>query len=282
MSDLSVDANLTNKAANRDDDCNCFVLKTHESRRKMMIWTEILTTIRHFQISRQGDRPQDIKDILGVVVTKLLAFFDAEYVGIHNVHQIPVKQLEGQEDLAVDDRQKVIWETEVWVDISSASSQPMSELGLEDILLAPCAWRQEKPQNIFEICTDADPIDLSAIFTDKPYCVVPMLGTDGEVWGCLIVHLRTSSTRETRLDDRSHLSEDRDCQDLAIAWHPEHLGFLQQLALQLEILLQYEIQQSQLQRINEEMDSSYATLFHWTEQYRSLVEQVPNASYVLP
>ena len=43
-----------------------------------------------------------------------------------------------------------------------------------------------------------------------------------------------------------------------------------------------EFEQDRLQKLNQEMDNSYSILFQWTEQYRSLIEQVPSASYVLP
>ncbi|MDX2256748.1 MAG: ATP-binding protein [Pseudanabaenaceae cyanobacterium bins.39] len=55
-----------------------------------------------------------------------------------------------------------------------------------------------------------------------------------------------------------------------------------QIAMQVEMKLQFDYSQHQLQQQVQEAEQAYNTLYHWTEQYRHLIEQVPSVSYVSP
>lgn len=252
-----------------------------------MIWTEIFKTIRHFQILRQQGKSQDVRTVLGIFTAKLLDLFDAEYVAIHQVQQIPMDLGEGGADVmsGCSDRPKIIWESEVWAEASSTSDPRFADMTIEDLLFALYPCLGSEPKNIFEIYADLPKSELascqvapSVIFTDKPYCVIPILDIEGEAWGCLSICLSSGANRSTESEN----CELGDPQVLSIVWKQDQLVMLQEIVMQLEILLHYEIQHSQLQNLREEMDNSYSTLFHWTEQYRSLIEQVPSVSYVLP
>ena len=65
-------------------------------------------------------------------------------------------------------------------------------------------------------------------------------------------------------------------------WQQDDLMLLQNVAIQSEIAIARYNREQQLQIRVKEIEQAYNTLYHWTEQYRYLVEQVPSVSYLSP
>lgn len=65
-------------------------------------------------------------------------------------------------------------------------------------------------------------------------------------------------------------------------WDQDDLMLLQNVAMQSEIAIARYNYAQQLQTQAQDAEQSYNTLYHWTEQYRYLVEQIPSVSYLSP
>ena len=66
------------------------------------------------------------------------------------------------------------------------------------------------------------------------------------------------------------------------SWDQDDLLLWQNVAMQSEIAIARDNHDQQLQIQAQDAEQAYNNLYHWTEQYRYLVEQVPSVSYLSP
>ncbi|NUN64168.1 response regulator [Pseudanabaena biceps] len=107
----------------------------------------------------------------------------------------------------------------------------------------------------------ADFASLPQIFEDNPYFIVPIVLKAPEtcLWGFMILRQRSP-----------------------LGWEQEIVETLQLAAMQVAFALEQEQIKANLSRHSEDAENAYTNIFRWMEQYRSLVEQIPNVTYVLP
>jgi signal transduction histidine kinase len=148
-----------------------------------------------------------------------------------------------------------------------------SQIQIENILHDEYAWIQSTKGEIFDLYTAGVTrceINLTEIFAGKAYLLVPIVLTESDqehsLWGFLTVHHCSAVNSEP----------------FQVAWDHDDVVMLQQIAMQIEIILQQENRHiSLLNRIGD-MKLSHKVLSHWASQFRSVLEQIPSVSYVLP
>ena len=221
-------------------------------RSRMLICAEIVQSIR------QSD---DIEKIFEGITTKLLDLDQVGHVSIYKLDKFT------DQPYGVEICGKIV------ADAIAVNCEPYSLLQIENMLNQEYQWAQDITRQIIGLYTagiSRCEIDLAEIFADKAYLLVPIVLTERSpkkpLWGFLI--LRQCVVLDGEFFQR--------------AWDQDDVLMLQQIAMQIEITLQTANQNHSLVEQLQEADQAYTVLYRWTQQYRSLVEQVPTISYVSP
>jgi signal transduction histidine kinase/DNA-binding response OmpR family regulator len=220
----------------------------------MQLCSEILQSMR--QSNCQTD---DVTKILETVVIKLLKLLNAVHVSFYKLSPIThtVGRMSGQ----------------IVAEAIAPNCDTCSQIQIENILHDEYAWIQSTKGEIFDLYTAGVTrceINLTEIFAGKAYLLVPIVLTESDqehsLWGFLTVHHCSAVNSEP----------------FQVAWDHDDVVMLQQIAMQIEIILQQENRHiSLLNRIGD-MKLSHKVLSHWASQFRSVLEQIPSVSYVLP
>ena len=146
-----------------------------------------------------------------------------------------------------------------------------SQIHVENILREEYQWGEETSREIIGSYTAGltrCDLNLAEVFAGKTYLLVPIVLSVEKtpLWGFLTIHQCTALNEKT-----FHGS-----------WDQDDVLLLQQIAMQIEIALQKERHITSLREQVREAEQSYSTLHGWMEQYRCLVEEIPNVSYVSP
>jgi signal transduction histidine kinase/DNA-binding response OmpR family regulator len=223
-------------------------------RSRMQLCSEILQSMR--QSNCQTD---DVTKILETVVIKLLKLLNAVHVSFYKLSPIThtVGRMSGQ----------------IVAEAIAPNCDTCSQIQIENILHDEYAWIQSTKGEIFDLYTAGVTrceINLTEIFAGKAYLLVPIVLTESDqehsLWGFLTVHHCSAVNSEP----------------FQVAWDHDDVVMLQQIAMQIEIILQQENRHiSLLNRIGD-MKLSHKVLSHWASQFRSVLEQIPSVSYVLP
>ncbi|WP_434685163.1 PAS domain-containing protein [Pseudanabaena minima] len=225
-------------------------------RSRMLICSEILQSIR--QYDSQFD---NIEKTFQAITTKLLNLVQAVHVSIYKLNKF------------ADHRSGIGISGKIIAEAIAPQCQPCSQFQIENILREEYAWGQDTTGQILDLYTAGMTrceINLAEIFAGKAYLLVPIILSDQEpensLWGFLTVQQCTSLGGES----------------FQSSWDQDDVLMLQQIAMQIEIILQRENRSTRLLERVKEAEQSYATLYRWMEHYRYLVEQIPNVCYVSP
>ncbi len=229
-----------------------FNLQMEKSRQRMILYSDILQTIR------QSD---DLLSVFGIITNKLLRFLQAVHVSIYKMNR------SGNAIYGTGIKGGFIAEAK------ATSCESCSQIQIENILYSEHQWGEEVTGIIIDHYTAGITrceLNLAEVFAGKAYLLVPIVlpEMDGDcpLWGFLTVHQCTAS---------SHT-------DFQSTWDQDDVLLLHQIAMQIEIMLQKVEHDNTLLLQLEEADRAYASLYRWAQQYRSLVEQIPSVSYVSP
>jgi signal transduction histidine kinase/CheY-like chemotaxis protein len=219
-------------------------------RSRMQLCSEILQSMRH---------TEDVTKILETVVIKLLKLLNAVHVSVYELSPIThtVGRMSGQ----------------IVAEAIAPNCDTCSQIQIENILHDEYAWIQSTKGEIFDLYTAGVTrceVNLTEIFAGKAYLLVPIVLTKSDqehsLWGFLTVHHCSAVNSEP----------------FQVAWDHDDVVMLQQVVMQIEIILQQENRHiSLLNRIGD-MKLSHKVLSHWASQFRSVLEQIPSVSYVLP
>ncbi len=227
-------------------------LRMEKSRQGMLLYSDILQTIR---------QTEDLLSVFGAITNKLLRFLQAVHVSIYKLDRA------GNVSYGTGLAGGFIAEAK------ATYCEPCSQIQIENILYSEHHWGEEVTGTIIDHYTAGITrceLNLAEVFAGKAYLLVPIvlpeLDCDRPLWGFLTVHQCTASGNP----------------NFQNTWDQDDVLLLQQVAMQIEILLQRANRDNTLLAQIEEADQAYAVLHRWTQQYRSLVEQIPNVSYVSP
>ncbi|PZO35884.1 MAG: hypothetical protein DCF19_22885 [Pseudanabaena frigida] len=244
--------NLSNALAVGNINQSNLSLATEKSRVRMLICAEIVQNIR---------LSKNTAEIFAKITTNLLIFFRAVHVSIYKL------------DKSQDTKGLSIISGTTIAKAISPYCESCSQIQIEKILSEEYQWGENTSGTIIDLYTAElveCEVDLAEIFAGKSYLLVPILlaeiDRDRPLWGFLIVHQCSA------LKDESFQS----------SWDRDDVLMLQQIATQIEITLQREFHNNSMYQQLEEANRAYEILFRWTQQYRTLVEQVPCVSYVSP
>ena len=249
MSDLSSQLNtsdLADRYIQRNMNSEYLNLQIEKSRQRNLLYSEILQVIR---------RSENLTEIFAAITTKLLNSLHAVHVSIYKLDTSPDLQQRG-EGIIIAEAKANYCET-------------CSDIQIANILNEKHDWGEGETGTIIDRytagITNCD-LNLGELFAGKSYFLVPIIlpeiNRDRPLWGFLTLYGCTV------LDSTS-------------SWHQDDVLMLQQIATQIEILLQKQ-QHQILSRELEEQSRAYETLYRWTQRYRSLVEQIPSISYISP
>ena len=223
-------------------------------RSRMQLCSEILQSMRH-----SNCQTDDVTKILETVVIKLLKLLNAVHVSVYKLSPIThtVGRMSGQ----------------IVAEAIAPNCDACSQIDIENILHDEYAWIQSAKGEISNLYTAGltrCEIKLSEIFAGKAYLLVPIVLRESDredsLWGFLTVHNCSSANSEP----------------FKGTWDQDDVLILQQIAMLIEIILQQENRHiSLLNRIGD-MKLSHKVLSHWASQFRSVIEQIPSVSYVLP
>ncbi|GBO52573.1 hypothetical protein APA_242 [Pseudanabaena sp. lw0831] len=218
----------------------------------MLLCSEIL------QSMRQSDNEEKI---FQGVTAKLLNLVQVGHVAIYQL------------DKFIDRHNGMGISGKIVAEAIAPNCEPCSQEQIENLLREEYQWGQDITRKIIDFYTAGVTrceINLAEIFASKAYLLVPIVLServgDQPLWGFLILH------QCVVLDGDS----------LQGAWDQDDVLMLQQIAMQIEIALQRVNRDRSLLEQLEEADHAYEVLYRWIQQYRSLVEQIPNVSYVSP
>jgi PAS domain-containing protein len=223
-------------------------------RSRMRLCLEILQSMR--QSNCQTD---DVTKILETVVIKLLKLLNAVHVSVYKLS--PITHTAGR------------MSGQIVAEAIAPNCDTCSQIQIENILHDEYAWIQSTKGEIFDLyaagATRCE-INLTEIFAGKAYLLVPIVLTESDqehsLWGFLTVHHCSAVNSEP----------------FQVAWDHDDVVMLQQIAMQIEIILQRENQRNDLREKLAESNQAYTILHQWMQQYRALVEEIPNVSYVSP
>ncbi len=221
-------------------------------RSRMLICAEIV------QSMRQSD---DMEKIFEGITTKLLDLDQVGHVSIYKLDKFT------DQPYGIEICGKIV------ADAIAENCEPYSLVQIENMLNQEYQWGQDITRQIIGLYgagISRCEINLAEIFADKAYLLVPIVLTERApkkpLWGFLI--LRQCVVLDGGSSQR--------------AWDQDDVLMLQQIAVQIEITLQRSNHNHSLVEQLEEADQAYNVLYRWTQQYRSLVEQIPTISYVSP
>jgi signal transduction histidine kinase/DNA-binding response OmpR family regulator len=208
-------------------------------RSRMLIGAEIVQSM-----GQSGD----IGKICQEITTKLL---DLDRVGHISIYKL---------DKFIDQPDGIEICGKIVADAIAANCEPLSQEQIENLLKEEYQWGQDITRQIIGLYSagiSRCEINLAEIFAGKAYLLVPIVLSERgcPLWGFVIVQ------QYVDLSDR----------DLRGEWELDDSLLLQQVAMQIELVLQ---QEDQIQSCSSSLYSS--------EQYRSLIENIPSISYVSP
>lgn len=213
---------------------------------RMTLCTDILQSVR------QSD---NLENFLQGIALKLLNLLDVAHVSIYQLEYISSKSHKYQVG------------GKIVAKAIAPSCDTFSQTQIEDILQTEYQWGQDTTQQITDLYIAGQTrcgVNLAEIFLKKPYLLVPILlpeqHQDRPLWGFLIIN---------------------QCTELPYSWDEDDVLMLQQIAMQIEIALQRPIVTNSLKQQVREAEHAYETLYRWMEQYRYLIEQIPNMSFIL-
>ena len=224
--------------------------KVEKLRSRMRLCSEILQSMRH---------TDDVTKILETVVIKLLKLLNVVHVSVYKLSPIThtVGRMSGQ----------------IVAEAIAPNCDICSQIQIENILNDEYAWIQSTTGEIFDLYaagTTRCEINLTEIFAGKAYLLVPIALTESDqdhsLWGFLTVHHCSAVNSEP----------------FQVAWDRDDVVMLQEIAIQIEISLHRENQNNDLRGKLAESNQAYTILHQWMQQYRTLVEEIPNVSYVSP
>ncbi|MBD2179092.1 PAS domain-containing protein [Pseudanabaena sp. FACHB-1998] len=232
------------------------ILKIEQLRERILISNEILQAIRGIE---------NIEEVFETITTKLLNLFQAVHVAIVKIDQ------SGEANQSRGIQGKTI--AKAIAPNCDICIQP----SIETILNEEYQWGESNSGTnsgtIFDLYTSGltqCPERLAEIFFGKRLILTPIilpeLNSEQSLWGFLTVQQCTGITH----------------QSFDTSWSQDDITLMQQIATQLEIFLIKEYQKSILVEQIEKSELAYNTIFHWTNQYRTLIEQIPSVSYVSP
>jgi signal transduction histidine kinase/CheY-like chemotaxis protein/HPt (histidine-containing phosphotransfer) domain-containing protein len=218
----------------------------------MLLYADILQSMR---------QSGNLAKVFQEITTKLLNLVQVDHVAIYHL------------DRLTSDRNETGINGKIVAEAIAPSCELCTQEKIENILKEEYQWGQDITKQIIDLYTaevSRCEINFAEIFAGKAYLLVPIVLSEREVdralWGFLILH------QCVVLDGES----------LQGAWDQDDVLMLQQIAMQIEItLLRKPLNDSSLEQV-QEFEQAYATLLHWAEQYRALVENIPSTSYVSP
>ena len=226
-------------------------------KERILFFSETLQAIRNVRGFQQACK---------VVVDKLVEYFHAVDIPVAvSIHEFKIlEDTKSQDSPSINVKSHVVAE-------AIANEYVSSPLNIEDILREEYAWGEDATNKIIELYASGlsrCEIDLAEVFAAKDYLIVPIVWTEAAapLWGFLMVH------RCKALDNQSLIGK----------WNQDDGLLLHQFAMQIEMILQQENTQAILQQRLTDADQTNNDLKHWNDQYRSLIEQVPNISYISP
>ncbi len=259
MSNLSAKSNVDNvlskQATAIDVEHIHLSLAMEKSRSRLLLCSEVV------QILCQSE---NVVDSLLEITKKILNLLHAAHVSIYQLEQsIGTNKTSKRNKF----RGKIVAEA------IAPYYDACSRVDIKNILLDEYRLSQSITDLIIDRYTTGTnrwEVDLAEIFTGKAYLLVPIVISEGNatnlLWGFLTVHQCTGLENGT--------AQSR--------WDQDDVLMLQQIAMQIEMSLQkIQLRDSLLTQL-QEADQAYTILYRWTHQYRSLVEQIPSVSYVLP
>ena len=254
--DLDPDRCLSSKDAKISSLDNHSSIEMDKFRSRMLMCSEILQSMRHYD-----NQCDNVEKIFQTITTKLLNLVQAVHVSIYKL------------DKFADRHSGIGISGKIIAEAIAPQCQPCSQFQLENILREEYQWGQDITGQILDLYTAGMTrceLNLAEVFVGKAYLLVPIILSDREpehpLWGFLTVHQCTA------LGGKSFQS----------TWDQDDVLMLQQIAMQIEILLQRENRSTRLLEQVKDAEQSYATLYRWMENYRYLVEQIPNVCYVSP
>ncbi|MFM7601212.1 MAG: PAS domain-containing protein [Pseudanabaena sp.] len=231
-------------------------IEMEKFRSRMLICSEILQSIRQYDSQRDS-----IEKTFQAITTKLLNLIQAVHVSIYKLNKI------------ANLRSGIGISGKIIAEAIAPQCQPCSQFQIENILREEYGWGQDTTGQILDLYTSGITrceINLAEVFAGKVYLLVPIILSNQEpensLWGFLTVQQCTTLGGESFQN----------------SWHQDDVLMLQQIAMQIEIILQQENRSASLLEQVNEAEQSYAALYRWMENYRYLVEQIPNVSYVSP
>ena len=253
---LDPDGCLSPKDAKISSLDNHLSIEMEKFRSRMLICSEILQSMR--QCDNQCD---SVEKNFQAITTKLLNLVQAVHVSIYKL------------DKFADHHSGIGISGKIVAEAIAPYCQPCSQLQIENILKEEYQWGQDTTGQILDLYTAGMTrceINLAEIFAGKAYLLVPIILSDREpahpLWGFLTVYQCTAWGGDS----------------FQSSWDQDDVLMLQQIAMQIEIILQRENRSTRLLEQVREAEQSYATLYRWMEHYRYLVEQIPNVCYVSP
>ena len=234
-----------------DRNRNNLSLGMDKLRTQMSICAEIVQKVRH---------SDNAAEIFETIATKLLKNFQAVHVSIYKL------------DKSSKTKKQSIVSGKIVAKAIAPYCESCSQVYIENILSQEYQWGQGITGTAIDFysanLTQCD-LNLDEIFAGKAFLLIPIFlpeaNQDRPLWGFLTVHQCSG------FDD--------DCRG---NWDQDDVLMLKQVATQIEITLQREFHHNSMLQQLEEADQAYAILYRWTEQYRTLVEQIPCFSYVSP
>jgi PAS domain S-box-containing protein len=240
--------------------------KNHLSERvekaRMLLCSEVLQTILQSN--------QSVEETFGAIAVKLREFFHAVHVSVFKLD----KSANINENIAENIADRTIIKGQTIAEAIAPYCEHCSQISTEDILRDEYHWAKDATENIIDRYTAGltrCEINLAEVFAEKSYLLVPIvlpeLDQEHSLWGFLTVR---------------NCSAGSDSQPFQSTWNQDDVLMLQQVAMHIELVLQRENREANLIERVDAMEQSYTVLSHWTEQFRSLVEKIPNVSYISP
>ena len=228
------------------------------SKERILYFSEVFQAIRNARSFQQT---------CNVVVDKLVEYFHAVDIPVAvSIHEFKIL-----EDTKSQDSRSINVKSHVVAEAIASEHESYSQINIDDILREEYQWGESATNKIIELYASGltrCEIDLAEVFAAKDYLLVPIVLTESAepLWGFLMVH------RCKALDNESLIEQ----------WSQDDGLLLHQVAMQIETVLQQENTQAILQQRLTDADQANDDLNHWNDQYRSLIEQVPNISYISP
>ncbi len=221
-----------------------------KSRARMLLCSEILQSMRQLR---------NLEEVFDEIATRLLNLLQVVHVSIYRLDR----------DMNNHSRTEIIGQ--IVAEAIAPSCDACSQIYVENILREKYPWGEETSRQIIDFYTAGltrCDLNLAKTSTGKAYLLVPIVlsAAENPLWGFLTVQQCTTLHEE----------------NFQGSWDQDDVLMLQQIAMQIEIVLQSEHHSTSLREQVREAEQAYSTLHGWMERYRCLVEEIPNVSYVSP